>query len=84
LRLHGAAYDGQRHLIAESTSATRVGARRDLPGGAGPPKPLFDERLADPNEGREGTWRAEPLRIGAAKLLSKVKKVGLQTHKQKG
>jgi hypothetical protein len=81
--LHEAAYDGQRHLIAESTSATRVGARRDLPGGAGPPKPLFDERLADPNKGREGTWRAEPLIIGAAKLLSKVKRVDFHAHKHK-
>jgi hypothetical protein len=59
-----------------------VGTRHAITGAAAPP--LLDERLADPNEGREGTSRAEPLRIGAAKLLSKVKKVGLQTRKQKG
>jgi len=51
LLVHEAAYTGQRHLIADGASATRVGARPNLPAGAAPPKQLLDEGLADPKEG---------------------------------
>jgi hypothetical protein len=78
------AHDGQRCLIADGTSATRVGARRNIARGAAAPKQLLDERLADPKEGCEGTLRAEPLIIGAENLLSQVKRVGFHTHKHKG
>jgi hypothetical protein len=71
--LHEAAHDGLRGLIAEGPSAPGVGARRDLPGGAAPPKQLLDERLADPKDGRESPLRAEPLIIGTENFLSQVK-----------
>jgi hypothetical protein len=61
-----------------------VGARRNIAGGAAPPKPLLDERLPHPTEGCEGTLRAEQLIIGAENLLSQVKGVGFHTHKHKG
>jgi hypothetical protein len=83
LLLNEAAYDGPRRLIAEGTSATRGGVRRDIPGGAAPPKQLLDERLADPKEGRDGVLRAEPLIIGAENLLSQVKGVGFHAYKHK-
>jgi hypothetical protein len=73
LLVHEAAHDGQRRFIAEGVSATRVGARRDLPSGPAPPKQFLDEGFADPAEGCEDTLRAEPLIIGAENLLSKVK-----------
>jgi hypothetical protein len=60
-----------------------VGARRNIPGGAAPPKQFLDERLTDAKEGREGTLRAERLIIGAENLLSQVKGVGCHTHKSK-
>jgi hypothetical protein len=82
--LHEATHNGQCCLVADGTPATRVGARRDITGGAAPPKQFLDERLADPKEGREGTLRAEPLIIGAQNLLSKVKRVGVHAHKHKG
>jgi hypothetical protein len=84
LLLHEAAHDGQRRLIAEGTSATSVGARRDIPGGAALPKQLLDERLADPKEGCDGALRAKPLIIGAENLLSKVMRIGFHAHKHKG
>jgi hypothetical protein len=82
--VHEAAHDGQRRLIADGPSATRVGARRDLPAGAALPKQLLDERRAAPKEGRESAWRAEALIIGARNLLSQVRGVGLQAPKPKG
>jgi imidazolonepropionase-like amidohydrolase len=84
LLVHEAAHDGQRCLVADGTPAARVGTRRDLPGGAAPPKQFLDERLAHPKEGCEGTLRAEPLIIGAENLLPKVKRVGFHAHKHKG
>jgi hypothetical protein len=82
--LNEAAHDGQRRRIADGTSATSVGAWRDIPGGVAPPKQLLDERLADPKEGRDSALRAEPLIIGAENLLSKVKGVGFHAHKHTG
>ena len=82
--MNEAAHDGQRRLIAEGTAATSVGARRDIPPAAAPPKQLLDERLADPKEGRDSALRAEPLIIGAENLLSKVKGVGFHAHKHTG
>jgi len=83
LLVHKAAHDGQRRLIAEGPSATRVGARRDVPGGPVPPKQLLDERLADPKEGGNGALRAEPLIVGTENLLSKVQGVGFHAYKHK-
>jgi hypothetical protein len=82
--LNEAAHDGLRRLIAEGPSATRVGARRNIPAGAAPPKQLLDERLADSKEGRESALRAESRIIGTKNLLSKVKGVGFHAHKHKG
>ena len=81
--MHEAAGDGQRRRLAEGAAATRVRARRDVPGGAAPSKRFLDERLADPAEGREGAWRAEPRLISAKTLLSEVKGVGFQAHKHR-
>jgi hypothetical protein len=83
LLVHEGAYTGQRRLIADGTPATRMAARRDIPGGTVPPKQLLDERLADPKEGRDGALRPEPLIIGAKNLLPKVKGVSFQapTHR---
>jgi hypothetical protein len=82
--LHEVAHDGLRGLIADGPSAPSVGAWRDIPGGAPPPKQLLDERLADPKEGREGPLRAEPMIIGTENFLSHVKRVGFHAHKHKG
>ena len=82
LLLKAVGYEGQRRLSAEGASATSVGTGRDLPGGAAPPKQLLDERRANPNEGREGALRAEPLLIGAENLLSQVKGKGFHAYKQ--
>jgi hypothetical protein len=79
--LNEAAYTGQRRLIADGTSATRMAARRDIAGGTAPPQQLRDERLADPKESRDGALRAEPLIIGAKNLLPKVKGVGFHAPK---
>jgi hypothetical protein len=54
LLVYEAAYDGQRRLIAEGTSASSVGTRLDSPAGAAPPKQLLDERLAHAKEGGDG------------------------------
>jgi hypothetical protein len=82
--MHAAAHASQRRLMADGPSATRVGARRDLPARAAPPKPLLDERLTDPKEGRESALRAKSLIIGAENLLSKVKSVGFHARQHKG
>jgi hypothetical protein len=82
--LHEAAHEGKRRLIADGTPAASVGARRDIPGGATPPKELLDERLADPQEGSDGALGAEPLITGAENLRSEVKGVGFHTRKHNG
>ncbi len=81
--MNEAAYTGQRRLIADGASATRMAARRDIAGGTAPPKRLLDERLADPKEGCDGALRAEPLIIGAKNLLPKVKGVGVHAPKHR-
>ena len=82
--MNEAAHDGLRDLVADGPSAPSVGAWRDTPGGAAPPKQLFNKRLADPKEGCEGTLRAEPLIIGTENFLSKVKRVGFHARKHTG
>jgi hypothetical protein len=78
--VHEAAHDSQRRLMADGPSATRVGARRDIPTGTVPPKPLLDQRLTDPKEGRDRALRAESLIIGAENLLSQVKGIGFHAQ----
>lgn len=81
--MHEAADDGQRRLIAEGTSAPRMGTWGDVPRAAVPPQKFLDERLTDPEEGRDGALRAEPLIISAKNLLSKVKGIGFHAHKRR-
>jgi hypothetical protein len=81
--LNEAAYTGQRRLMAGGTSATRMAARRDSAGGTAPPPQLLDERRADPQESRDGAWRAEPLLRGAKNLLPKVKGVGFHAPRHR-
>ena len=82
--MNEAAHNSQRRRIADGPSATRVGAWRDIPASAAPPKQLLDERLTDPKEGRERALRPKSLSIGPENLLSKVKRVGFHARKHKG
>jgi hypothetical protein len=53
-----------------------MGLWRNLSRGASPMQQLFQKRLADAEQGRERTLRAEALIVGTQDFLSKVERIG--------